>query len=600
MKKFEISCQRRLRVAVLGSLVSMTALAALAQTSPEQELQARAQAAAQAQAEGDPAKVTAANQKLIAFALAQMARLRSMQGKPAEAADLYRRALEFEDTPDLHYQFAFALMTANEVDAALKETALVLEQDPNNAAAWGLQGKLHMNKKEYRDAATSLAKSLELKGDLENAYVLATAFVNLHEPEKANAVFDQLQQAGMKPGQVHVMAGRVYEEAGMPDDAEREYKLAIQADPRSRGHYFLGLLYLTRNGWEPTPQARKEFAAEVLENPTDFFGNYFLGYLASVDKDYDLSDRYLKVAATAHPDWPEPYLYLGLNAYGREDNRAAENFLRKAIELTGADESRNNYQIRRAYFTLGRVLIQEGQKEEGTKYVERSKQIETKLVVNSRPQALDAKAAASQASGGAAATVGSMTSQQKAQAAEAEKQISSILGRAYNDLGTSEARSRDLNMAVVHFREAERWAPGTPGLMRNLGMAAFLAGNYAESARALQVVTTNDVNDRLAQSMLAMSWYSLKEYEKAAGLFDRIKSESLADPRMTYAWADSLVKTKQPQSAAEVLGKLIAQPLPSEMLIRASQLYTDIGDPANAEKCLQLAHNQDPAATASH
>ena len=39
--------------------------------------------------------------------------------------------------------------------------------------------------------------------------------------------------------------------------------------------------------------------------------------------------------------------------------------LRKAIQLTGADEARNNYQIRRAYYALGRLLMSEGKRDEG-------------------------------------------------------------------------------------------------------------------------------------------------------------------------------------------------------------------------------------------
>ena len=31
--------------------------------------------------------------------------------------------------------------------------------------------------------------------------------------------------------------------------------------------------------------------------------------------------------------------------------------LRKAVTLTGTDESRSNYQIRRAYVDLGRILV---------------------------------------------------------------------------------------------------------------------------------------------------------------------------------------------------------------------------------------------------
>ena len=39
---------------------------------------------------------------------------------------------------------------------------------------------------------------------------------------------------------------------------------------------------------------------------------------------------------------------------------SSEKYLRKCIELTGKDEARGNYQVRRAYVTLGRILTASG------------------------------------------------------------------------------------------------------------------------------------------------------------------------------------------------------------------------------------------------
>ncbi len=385
---------RKFGIAVAFLMLAATAVsAAQTQTGAQAELQSRLQASSKARESGDPVLVSQASRKLIAFALDQMAELQFIQGEVNKAAELYGKSLEFEDTPSRRSRYVLALSTAGNTDAALQQVDVLLQQDPDSAMAWGMKGRLLTTKKDYREAVDALNRSLTLQPDPEAAYVMAGDLLYLRQADKAEVIFKQLQDAGINPARVHVMAGRAYEEANLPEGAEREYKKAIELDPKSQGHYFLGLFYLSQNGWEPTPKARAEFASEVANNPTDFFGNYFLGYLASTDKDYDTSDKYLKVAAQARPSWPEPYLYMGLNAYGRGDNRAAEDLLRKAITLTGADEERNNYQIRRAYFTLGRILIQSGRKDEGTPLVEKSKAMETKLVVDSRPKALDQKAA---------------------------------------------------------------------------------------------------------------------------------------------------------------------------------------------------------------
>ncbi len=549
-----------------------------------------------------------------------MAELRTLESAYPVAIELYKRSLELEPTPETRYALAFAYFRATQPDEGLKQCDALLKSDPKNAIYWNLQGKLWMVKKDYRQAAASLGKSLELQSDMEVAYTAASALLQLKEKEKAAALFTDMENSAENKAAVHVMAGRAYEVAGFPNDAEAEYRRAISIDPKiSRGHYYLGLFYLTKNGWEATPQSRQEFLAEVQQNPTDFFGNYFMGYITSNEKNYDESDRYLKVAATARPDWPEPYLYMGLNAYGRGDNVAAEQALRKAIELTGKDEARNNYQIRRAYFTLGRILITKGDKTEGTRYVERSKEIETKLLVTGRQQQALAN---SEASVGAVPAENSkpaaplavvtdpaapldaetlaaakLTEDQKSRFAAAEKELRAVLSNAYNDLGTSEARQKQYAPALADFQQAERWNPDTPNLMRNIGRAAFLQKDYAESARALKVYVQENPQDQRSQGMLALALYSIKNYPEAVTVFDRLGDAPMSDPFMAYAWATSLARTNNKQRAAEILEKLTASPIPPPILIAAGKLYAEIGDGSKAQICYQKAKEEDPSIT---
>ncbi len=606
-------------------LVSASAPKVRAQAAPSQsnagtELQNRLQAASAAQQTGDPEAIAAANKRVIALALKDLAELRGTVGAHPVAAELYKRSLELEPTPETRYALALAYFRAGRADEGLKECQELLKADPKNAVYWNLQGKLWILKKDYRQAVDSLSKSLDLQTDMEVAYSMATALLQLHEKEKAASIFTQMEESAANKAAVHIMAGRAYEGAGLSNEAEAEYKKAIAVDPKeSRGHYYLGLFLLTKNGWEATPQAREEFLAEVQRNPTDFFGNYFMGYITSNEKNYAESDRYLKVAAAARPDWPEPYLYMGLNAYGRGDNGAAEQYLRKAIELTGKDEGRNNYQIRRAYFTLGRILITKGDKAEGTKYVERSKEIETKLVVAGRQQQAlaNSEAGASTTPPDASASsapvpVGTspaapldpdtlaaakLSDDQKTQVAAAEKGLRAVLGNAYNDLGTSEARQKQYAPALADFQEAERWDPDTPNLMRNLGRAAFLQKNYAESARALKIYLGQNAQDERAQGMLALALYSVKNYPEAVTVFDRLGDAPLADPFMAYAWATSLARTNNKQRAADILEKLTANAIPPPILVAAGQLYAEIGEGSKAQICYQKAKEEDPSIT---
>lgn len=577
-------------------------------------------AAAAAQQSGDAEQVAAANKRLLAVALYRLAEVRSAQGAFDSAAELYRQSVEMEDTPESGMALALAYLRVNRIDDALRASVHLTEIAPANAMAWNLRGKLSVMSKDYKQAAMSLEKSLQIQPDGEVSFTLATTYLQLKEPAKAEAIFTEMQRVSGNSPDVHIIAGRSYEGAGMTDAAEKEYRKAIAIDPKgSGGHYFLGLLYLVKNGWEVTPQARQEFLEEVAVNPNGFFGNYFMGYITSGEKKFDESDGYLKIAAAAKPDWPEPYLYLGLNAYGRRDDRRAEQWLRKAIETTGKDEARNNYQIRRAYFALGRILVQNGKKEEATKYLLRSREIETNLVVKGRQQqALDigstsekpvasgSEPAAAVANAPAAVdptapvsadllNASKLTEQEKQDAAAVEKQLRSILGTSYNDLGTAEARQHRYDQALGYFQQAKKWSPDVPNLLRNIGLAAFLSKNYTESVEALKTVVEQEPQDQRSQSMLAMSLFALKDYAAAVPVFDRVPDAATNDPRMAYGWALSLAKTNNLKRASGVLEKLVAQTIPPQMLVMAGQLYADIGEKNKANDCFRRAKDQDPS-----
>ena len=578
------------------------------------DLPARMQAATTAQQTGDVTKIAAANRSLIAASLRAMAELKVAQGDTTQAIDLYRRSLAFESDPKTHIALAIALMNAHRTDEALAEIEPVTKADPKNADAWNVQGKLLMDKKSYGPAAEALSRSLELQPNPLVAYALATAFLNLNDSAKAEAIFQQLTQAAGDSASVHIMIGRAYQNAGKMDEAAREFNRAAALDAKgSRAHYFLGLLYLSQNEWVATPATREQFTAEVQVNPKDFFGNFFLGYVDNADKLYDDSDRYLKAAAFDKPDWPEPYLYMGLNAFARKDNQKAEELLRKAIQLTGSDTSRNNYQIRRAYYVLGRILYQTDRKDEAAKYTKTFSEMQEITDANSRANSPASKTMGTMGSGMAAApsvptsamidpgnAAPQLNAQQKAEVATAEQRLAVILGDAYNDMGTAEARQKQYTEALTNFQQAERWNPTVPHLMRNIGFAAFRSSQHAEAARALKIAAQQDPGDRVIPPMLAMSYFSSGQYGEAVKEFELLGDAVYGDPRFAFAYAKSLARTNQKDKAAAVVARMAQRQLPPDGLVLLGEAYSEIGEQQQALASFQKALEANPSLARSH
>ena len=325
----------------------------------------------------------------------------------------------------------------------------------------------------------------------------------------------------------------------------------------------------------------------------------------------------MKVAAAADPASADPWLVLGTNAYQEKNYDLAKQYLTKAIALTGKDEARNNYQIRKAYIILGRLSITNGHREEGTQQLEHSKQLFALYMKQVEKQVGQGAAVAGMGGGDAPGDLpgivappknaGSLApdSGEEAQAdkpklspeeqaaiAGREKQLRAILGVSFNDWGTSEARQKNYAVATELFKEAKSWDPQTPGLMRNLGIAAFRQEDYPEAVSALRIEVPAEPQDLSLRAMLGMALFNTNSFAEAAQAFTPLGDNAFRDPRIAYAWAISLIKTNQYQPASTVLEKLQTQQSSTEILLLVARAWTEMGyypqAAAASHKALQI------------
>ena len=597
------------------------------------ELQSRLKAAAAARDSGGPGDVARANFLVLALAFRKLGNVRVAESAFSQAAELYQRSLAWEDAAETHVSLAIADLYANRPDDSLVEAAKALLLDPKSARAFNIQGKAWMKKRDYHKAVDSLERSVELHSEFESAYALGVSLLSLKDPEskkKAAQVFDTIVSAMGDSGSLHVLFGHAYREAEMQDDAIRELRKAIALDTRTpHAHYFLGLALLWKNEWTDTPEIRQEFVTELSNYPRDFLANYFLGYLDSNDRRYDVANVHLKAAAEIDASWPEPWLFLGLNAYAQGDLPRSEAYLRKCIELTGKDESRGNYQVRRAYVTLGRILTTSGRADEAAPYLERAREFQRQSLAEA--QQVVAGKASDEGSVSPAAVVALLNRQEdqalplptqpvdptlpldsavlarsglseetkKAAAAE-ENQLRSILGTSFNDLATSEAIRHDYSSALAHYQEAERWNSTVPGLLRNLGVSAFRAQNYQECVRALSQVLADNSSDAVARAMLGSAYFGLDNYREAARTIATLGERAMHDSTLGYTWAASLSRLGELTQATQILQEYEKSDLSPDAILLVGQLWIDMSDYARAVESFHRALYRDASLARAH
>ncbi|MBS1841994.1 MAG: tetratricopeptide repeat protein [Acidobacteria bacterium] len=626
-----------LRIAMFFLFVLAVPLCSLAQAvslSPQaDELQSRIEVAAAARQSSDPQSVVAANVKVLALALRRLANIRVAQTAFPQAEELYRRSLVWEDAAETHVGLAICALYENRADDSLIEASKALLLDPNSARAWNIQGKAWMKKRNYAKAAESLQNSVQIHPEFESAYALGVSLLSIGDAggkQKAAQVFDNIVASVGDSGSLRVLFGRAYRDAEMQDDSIRELRKAVALDTRTpHAHYFLGLSLLWKNEWTDTPEIINEFKTELQNYPKDFLGNYFLGYLYSNDRKYDEANRYLAEATKIDASWPEPWLFLGLNAYAQGDNATAEKHLRKCIELTGKDEARGNYQVRRAYITLGRILSSSGRAAEAAPFLEKAREFQKRSL--SEAQQIVAGKAADEGSASTAAVVALLNkkedqpiapssdsvdpyaaasaeslaraglSSEKTKAAQTEeKQLRQILGASYGDIATSEAIRRDYASALVHFQDAERWDPATPGIMRNLGATAFRVQNYSECVRALAQVLAANPSDNAARAMLGSAYYAQDNYREAVNTISPLGERAVHDTALGYAWAASLARLGELAPATKILAEHEESDLPLDNIMLVGQLWLDMSDYEHAVAAFHRALDKDPSLARAH
>src|SRR6185369_10873024 len=121
------------------------------------ELNRRLVAARAAQASNDLDAVVQTNRSLLALALRELGDLRLVEEAFPEAAELYRRSLDFEESLSAREGLTVAYIALKQPTAAMSEADKAIALDPRRARAWNLKGKAAMMTKDYKSAAQYLA-----------------------------------------------------------------------------------------------------------------------------------------------------------------------------------------------------------------------------------------------------------------------------------------------------------------------------------------------------------------------------------------------------------------------------------------------------------
>lgn len=517
-------------------------------------------------------------------------------GAYAEAKPLFEEARRIRpDDKAIALDYAEAAFMAADMPQAQSLAEQVLLSEPNDPSAHRILGQTFLAENHKRKSKDELEAAVALDPTYENGYALATTDLALKDKDAAAQLFSEMLAGFGDSAKLHMDFGRAYAVGGYPEEAIDEFRKAIAEDDKLPGaHYSLGASYILSMGEINFPLAKEEFEKELQISPNDFLSYSQLGYIALSQHQFPEAEHDLTRAAALNPQDPDVYLSLGQLYMQMNRPADAESALRKSIELT-TNPARNHYQVQRAHYLLGRLLLQSKRSEEGRKQIEISDSL-LKLSVLQNQGKPDGAGTGNPVPAHPWKTTEVLTNPAAlAKVQEYEHKIAPALADSYNNLGVILASNKQFADALKYFQEASDWNPHLDDLDSNLGRAAFETHKYDVAVPHLTSYLTEHPGDLQARSELALSLYAANRYADVIKTLAPLVKTIYKSPELAYINAQSLIKSGQYQQGILLLQTLEKDNVRSSRIHRAlGEALIDHGDYSTGEHEIQKSLALDP------
>lgn len=531
-------------LAVQGFVLQAFVLQGLAraqQTPGAAEAQAHYDEAFRLQDDGQISPADTEHKLFLGIALHAIANARANLGEYAGAVPIYDAALELNpDEITLHMDYAEAALDGFDWKKAETLAAgtvdLMRKQGmPPSPVALSVLAKAMMGRGEYRDALEQLKIVADIDPGFESSYALAAGYLALGDKPDAAKIFADIQEKYGDTAGLRMKLGRLYGQAAFYDDAFQEFRSAIDLDPTLAGvHFSLGATWMMRSGESSFRQAEPELRKELELYPDSPLALVALGRVQVVEHRYPEAEASLARAIELSPGSTAAYALLGELYSDLERDAEAEAAFRRQIDLTLVP-AKNDFEVQRAHYLLGRLLLKEGKAAEGRRELDISKkllalkarQVEAKLRGNARMDLQVDK-----------------TRQAGADELEAESRMETQVGRmvasSYDNLGVHAAVAGEYAAAAGYFSRAARWDPSIAGIGWKWGRAAYAAGEYADAVEPLSRALSAHPEDDEMRTMLGLSLFQTHDYVQTVRVLQLMEAKLDGNFPLKLAYVGSM------------------------------------------------------------
>jgi len=547
----------------------------------------------------------------------------ALRGGELEVADSRYRALLLDAwmvVGELHVaagllekaREAFRQATASAVDAtpAFHALAIVELQAGNAAEAVALLTKQAGRTPRDQRTRRLLAQALIANGEPEEAvqsleeahgaapddpeltFLLASGYLRLKKIPAAERLFARVLAARPIP-ETYVLVGRTYRDAGLFDRARVALVKALQINPRTRrAHYYLGTLAAMAEGVIRLEDAVDEFRAELKLAPEDPLANLRLGMALVGLRRHGEALQPLEIASRAPSAGSDTFHYLGRCQLALDRPAEAVASFRRALELSGS-KGVDDPRLRHIHYQLGVALRQAGAADEAAAQFVAAERVAALRADSDREQLAkflaDAPTASREETSAVLPVQSSFSGVPAAERERLERRATTVLARAYMNLGVMQAQAQRFARAAEFFAQAADADPEFAQVDYSLGVAYFNAQQYENAIAPLGRALASDPSNADVRRMLALASLNAGAYDKAAELL-AADTRRDAEPSLQYAYALSLVRSGRAAEAEAVFARLLAaHGTTPELQVLVGQAHAQQGDFDSAIAALQRA-----------
>jgi tetratricopeptide (TPR) repeat protein len=552
----------------------------------------------------------------LADALGELAMGYGLVRDYAQAAPLFDEALTLQpNSPSLLLDYARTALALGDLAHAKTLATEFIQKFPRDreelAQAHQLLGRALLKLNRNQEARKELEAAVALDPTFPNGYDLAVACLDLGDEKCAVQLFTEMEKSFGDTAEIHMAFGRAYADSDFQPRAITEFRRAIEENPRLPGaHYLLAAVLLAIGDNETHAEdAGAELKKELAVSPRDSATYAALGKIAVTQHNYPEAETYLKKTISLGPPSPDAYLYLGQMYFDKNRFADAETALRQCIDLS-TDVSRNRYQVQRAHFLLGRILMQKGQQDAAHAEMNIARELANKTLAQDKRNlaglmdtsgSADVPAPAAEAGKAAPVASAAANSMTLISVESMRAQIRLPVADSYNNLGAIAATNNDYSDAVTYFKHAAMWNPSLEGLDYNWGRAAFAGSQFADAILPLSRYVKSHPDDIGARSVLAISQFMAGNYQGCIETLESVIGKADLAPQAEYVYAESMIRTGRIATGTERLQALEkSHPEIPDVHRSLGEAFAQQGEKQHALEELRTAIQLSPSDAGSH